>query len=172
MKTLYLLRHAKSSWSDPNLKDHDRPLNARGERDKTVMAKFISANYKEMELIITSSATRALDYAASIHKYSNVALEVDEALYTFSSAELLNVIFDLPDDKQHIALVSHNPAVTEVINHLSDLGDHEKIVNLPTAAVIKIAFEQSSWADLSPATGAVMDFAKPKAVDSFEDDLD
>lgn len=172
MKTLYLIRHAKSSWSNPNLKDHDRPLNDRGERDKTVMAKFIRSNFKEIELIVSSTATRALDYAACIHKYTNVPLDVDEMLYTFSSSELLNAVYKLPDNKDHIAVVTHNPAATEVINHLSNFDDGEKIVNLPTAAIIKIEFEQEHWAEITNNSGAVVDFAKPKGIDSFEDDLD
>lgn len=177
MKTLYILRHAKSSWSDPNLDDHDRPLNARGERDKLVMAKFINSHFKDIEVIFTSSATRALDYAVSIHKFTGVPINLEQALYTFSAKDLLSLIADLPQSYDHIALVAHNPAATEVVNHLSDLGADEKLVNLPTAAIVKIEFEQSLWSDLSPKItasprGRVADFAKPKALDDFEDDLD
>ncbi len=181
MKTLYILRHAKSSWSDPNLNDHDRPLNLRGERDKVVMAKFIKANFFEsdddsdqvgIDIIYTSSAVRALDYAACIHKHTGVMLHADEALYTFSVAKLLTFIHGLCDSQSRVALVTHNPAATEAINHLAKLGAHEKLVNLPTAAVAKLEFDVSTWSDLTESSGRVADFAKPKAIDSFEDDLD
>lgn len=172
MKTLYIIRHAKSSWSDPNLDDHDRPLNKRGERDKLVMAKFIKANFGDMQTLFTSSALRALDYAACIHQHAGIKLEIDESLYTFSSKQLLSFIVNLPNELNIAAIVGHNPAVTEVINHLASLGPHEKIVNLPTAAVVKLQFDSGSWNELAPESGKVIDFAKPKALDSFEDDLD
>ncbi len=133
------------------------------------MAKFIRSNFKEIELIVSSTATRALDYAVSIHQYTNVPLEVDESLYTFSCLELLDAVYQLPEDKDHIAVVTHNPAATETINHLSNLGADDKIVNLPTAAVIKIEFVQERWAQITKNSGTVADFAKPKAIGLFKD---
>jgi len=172
MKTLYLIRHAKSSWSDPNLNDHDRPLNARGQRDIVVMAKFVKANFDDIDTVFSSTATRALDYAACIHRYTGCALEVNEELYTFSAAKLLNFIHELPVDKDTLGVVTHNPAATEVVNHFADFSADEKIVNLPTAAIVKLEFDNNDWSTLAPYSGQVVDFAKPKTLDSFEDDLD
>lgn len=172
MKSLYIIRHAKSSWSDPNLSDHDRPLNPRGERDKEVMAKFIKAHFGDIEMLFTSSATRALDYAACISKHTDVALEVDEDLYTFSSARLLDYIDRLAANLDVVALVTHNPAATEAINHLANWAADEKLVNLPTAAIAKLEFAVDHWRNLPANSGHVVDYAKPKALDSFEDDLD
>ncbi len=172
MKYLYIIRHAKSSWSDPDLSDHDRPLNERGEKDKVVMAKFINRHFRDIEAVYSSSAVRALDYAACIHRYSDIPLQVNERLYTFDTSQLLSCIHELPDKLNAVAVVTHNPAATEVINHLAELKADDKIVNLPTAAIVKLKFDRDRWSQLEPYSGHVVDFAKPKALDSFEDDLD
>lgn len=162
MKKLYIIRHAKSSWVDPNLRDHDRPLNARGERDKIIMAKFVKANFSDIELLYTSTATRALDYAVAIHTQSGLKLEVDETLYTFDSKTLMRFLLGLSDRYSCVGIVSHNPAVTEVINHLATLDEEQKIANLPTSAIAVIEFDVQKWSELEGNSGSVVDFARPK----------
>ncbi|MCH2191642.1 MAG: histidine phosphatase family protein [Gammaproteobacteria bacterium] len=171
-KSLYLIRHAKSSWSDPDLADHDRPLNSRGLRDKEVMSKFIRSHFSDIEIIFSSSACRALDYALSIHRHTNIPLNVEERLYTFKVRPILQFVFDLPDSYKTVALIGHNPAMTEAVNLFARLKPEKKIVNLPTAAIVKIEFETTNWSSIGKYSGAVVDFAKPKNLDSYEDDLD
>lgn len=162
MKKLYIIRHAKSSWDDPNLRDHDRPLNARGERDKVIMARFVKANFTDIEMLYTSTAMRALDYAVAIHIHSGLKLEVDETLYTFDSRTLLRFFLRLPERYSSVGIVSHNPAVTEIINHLAQLDERQKITNLPTSAIAVIECDVQKWSELAANSGTVVDFARPK----------
>lgn len=136
------------------------------------MSKFIRRHFGDIERIYSSSATRALDYAACINRHTNIPLEVSAELYTFSSEDLLGFIKLLPEHLSEIAVVVHNPAATEVVNHLSDLSADKKLTNLPTGAVIKLGLDSQTWRGLEPKSGVVIDFAKPKSLDSFEDDLD
>ena len=136
------------------------------------MGKFIASKFPDIQVIYSSSATRALDFAASIHKYSKTPLVVDEALYTFHVRRLIRFVLNLSQEYQSVALVAHNPALTEAINLLAQLEPEKKIVNLPTAAVAKLEFNVEAWSQIKPHDGQVVDFAKPKALDSFEDDLD
>ena len=152
--------------------DHDRPLNARGLRDKEVMSKFVQKHFSDIEIIYSSSACRALDYAVSIHRQTNIPLNVEEGLYTFNVRTVLQFVFDLPDSFNSVALIGHNPAFTEAINLFASLKPEKKIVNLPTAAIVKIEFDIPSWSSIGKYSGMVVDFAKPKSLDSFEDDLD
>lgn len=164
MKTLYLIRHADSSWSAPNLTDHDRPLSARGERDKVTMAKFAKTGFPELEILYSSSAARALEYAVCIHQFSGVQLQVEESLYTFSSDQLIEAILALPDAYDHVGAVTHNPATTEVLNELANFSRADKVCNVPTAAIAVLEFDVQRWNEISMGTARLIDFARPSAV--------
>ena len=141
MRTLTLIRHAKSSWKDTLLKDFDRPLNKRGLQNAPMMGGILKQQGVVFDLIVTSPAVRALCTAQSIaqqleYPEKNLVLEPD--LYDADVPRLLTVIQGLPDKAVNVALVAHNPGLTGLCNYLSG----ESIDNLPTCAVAGIAFEK------------------------------
>lgn len=158
MKTLMLIRHAKSSWDNPNLSDHNRPLNARGERDKGRIAEFFTSLTDLPESIYTSSAVRAASLATALSEASGVRLMTEPALYTFDSNELLSVLQCLPDAKQCIAAVGHNPAITELVNRLAN----ESLANVPTSGIAQLACDLESWAELRSGCAKLVRFTVPK----------
>ncbi|GAA6139266.1 histidine phosphatase family protein [Arenicella sp. 4NH20-0111] len=162
MKALYLIRHAESNWTGPDTDDHDRPLSQRGEREKMVMAKFAKSNFPEIQIVYSSSATRALDLAAFIHRHHGAQLQIHDSLYTFDSSRLVKVVLELPDYLNHVAVIGHNPAVTEVLNQLSNFGREDKVSNFPTAAIAMLEFDCQRWGDIKQGMGRLVDFARPK----------
>ena len=144
MKTLTLLRHAKSSWKDTSLKDRDRPLNKRGERDAPKMGKRIDAAGIRPSLIVSSPAVRALTtakVAAKALDYPLEYLEREDQLYLASLDDLLDVLVAQDDKFDRIMLVAHNPGLTDFANFLQPGLTN----NLPTAGVITVNIDQDHW---------------------------
>lgn len=148
MKKLLIIRHAKSSWDDPDLDDHERPLNARGERDSFTMARFLADNDEGLEVIYSSTAIRALDFAHVISEFCDITLVPELSFYTFDEDELMEILRSLPDTLSRVAIVAHNPAVTQLINRLTDAD----LENVPTAGVASIQCDVDEWADLTEAS--------------------
>ncbi|TAL69816.1 MAG: histidine phosphatase family protein [Bacteroidetes bacterium] len=161
MKTLLLVRHAKSSWENAELTDFDRPLNERGLRDAPFMAKLTKEKGIAPDLIISSPAIRAITTArlfAKELKYSLRSIQTNEIIYTTGPKEILNMLSIVDDSKNCVMLFGHNPDMTAIANYLSD----EDIENLPTAAVLCIDFYIESWSALSDETGKVRFYEYPK----------
>src|SRR6187551_1070919 len=125
MKTLYLIRHAKSSWDDPDLGDFERPLNQRGKKDAPRMAKRLKEKHVTPDIIISSPATRAYDTCKEFAKvlgYREDKIKADKGLYHADEDQLLKVIRDLKDrerdDEEIVLLFGHNPGLTEFANAL------------------------------------------------------
>ena len=160
MKTLYLLRHAKSRWDDPALPDRDRPLEARGERDAAKMGKhFLQANRKP-DLILSSPATRAMVTAKVIakslnYKVSNIS--IDDRLYAATKASLIAVIETLGDTLDRVMLVGHNPGLAELAHHFDS-----SVRLMPTCALAEFRFESASWAGLGQVRPVHTAFDSPK----------
>lgn len=148
MKKLLLIRHAKSSHQYPELSDHDRPLNKRGEKDTITMANWLVDNEPDLELIITSTAKRALKLAETIYQNypdnTSVQFERNCNLYTFSAREFMSEIHKLPNPVNSIAIVGHNPAITTVANQLG-----HAIENIPTSGIVAFKSKSSQWSDFS-----------------------
>jgi phosphohistidine phosphatase len=143
MKTLFLIRHAKSSRDDPTLADKDRPLNERGKRDATKVGKRLAKLRVKPDLILASPAARALKTAKIIAKkldYKRRNIVVDDRLYAVEADELLVVIRELKNEVGRVMLVGHNPEMTELAHRLSS-----KITNMPTCAVAEFTFDAKSW---------------------------
>ena len=121
MKTLFLLRHAKSDWNDSSLRDFDRPLAARGERDAPRIGKALRKRGPLPDLIISSPAARAKATIEAVTKAAKLNLEIrfDEAVYGASSPELISLIRGLPDKNSCLLLVGHNPGFEDLIGRLS-----------------------------------------------------
>jgi phosphohistidine phosphatase len=144
MKTLTLVRHAKSSWRDTSLSDRQRPLNKRGERDAPKMGKRIAEHGIRPSLIISSPATRAWSTAkvvAAKISYPVEFLQREDGLYLASLDEILDVIVAQDNGFNHLMVVGHNPGMTDVANFLSPGLTH----NLPTAGVVSVQIEQDDW---------------------------
>ena len=168
MKTLYLLRHAKSDWSQPGQEDHDRPLAPRGERAALLMGRYIAQNRTLPDTILCSSATRArqtLDLAASQWP-ETPPVEVDKALYLAGAAGLKARLAKLPDAIDSVLLVGHNPDMQVLTQNLAKEGPRELIdaavSKFPTAALAAISLPIDHWRDIGGAAGTLFDFATPK----------
>lgn len=162
MKKLLLLRHAKSSWADDELDDHERPLNARGERDSFTMARYLADADEGIDVIFSSTATRALDFAHVISEFTDVSLVPDLSFYTFDEDELMEILRSLPDEANCVAVVAHNPAVYQLSNRLSE-NEFDKF---PTAAVASFECDIEQWRDLNESNCELVYFETPKKVAS------
>jgi phosphohistidine phosphatase len=164
MKTLFLMRHAKSSWKDPTLADHDRPLNKRGQRDAPRMGKRLAARQVQPGILVTSPAVRARKTAARIAceiGYQENRIVVAEGMYQGGTTGMLDVIRGLENAAATAMLFGHNPATTDLVNYLA----HTDIENIPTCGVAEIRFYAESWADVVRGGGELVDFDYPKRVD-------
>ena len=144
MKTLTIVRHAKSSWKDTSLKDRDRPLNKRGEKDAPMMGKRIDAAGVRPSLIVSSPAVRAWTTAKAAAKALNYPAEFlqrENQLYLASLDDLLDVVVAQDNKFNNIMVVAHNPGLTDFANFLQPGLTH----NLPTAGVVTVNIDQDHW---------------------------
>jgi phosphohistidine phosphatase len=160
MKTLFLIRHAKSSWDDPALPDKDRPLDDRGKRDAPKMGKRLAKRDVNPDLILSSPAMRALTTAQIIARKLDYKLQdivVDDRLYAGEMDDLLNVIQQLDDKLERVMLVGHNPELSELAYRLSS-----DITHMPTCAVAELTFDAKSWSNIGKAKLAKVALDYPK----------
>jgi len=146
LKTLLLVRHAKSSRDDPTLPDKERPLNDRGLRDAPKMGERLAKQDHKPDLIVSSPAVRALTTAELIAGklgYGRDDIVVDERLYAATPEALLEFISGLGKKPKRVMLVGHNPEFSELAHRLSS-----KITEMPTCAVAEFTFDVASWADI------------------------
>ena len=160
MKTLYLLRHAKSSWSDASLRDFDRPLNDRGREAAELIGKRLPPEDLIDALLICSPAVRTRETAEIVLQSSNLHLEpqFDERIYEASVRDLTQVISELPDDQEVAFLIGHNPGFEELLAFL--IGEAQR---MPTCALAKIEFDVASWKDIKADSGSLQWFTTPKS---------
>jgi phosphohistidine phosphatase len=160
MKTLFLVRHAKSSWDDPGLPDRDRPLADRGKRDVVEMGDRLAKRGVKPDLILSSPAMRALATAEAIatrldRKRKDIV--VDGRLYACQADHLLDVIQELGAKPEQVMLVGHNPELTEFAHRLSS-----DITEMPTCAIAEFTFDAKSWSDIGKAKPASVTLDYPK----------
>ncbi len=167
MKTLLLLRHAKSSWDDSSLSDFDRPLADRGKRDAPRMGRALKDRGPVPDLIVSSPAARAKATAEAAIKSGGFAasLQFDQGIYDASTPELLRIVRRLPDESSCVLMVGHNPGFEELVYRLS--GAHERMT---TAALAAIEFQVDRWEDVEDGQGKLLWFLTPKQLgDKGED---
>jgi len=161
MKNLYLLRHAKSSWASPGMKDFDRPLNERGLADAPDMAMRLKTSGAAIDRIITSPALRTLTtarlVAATLGLDSDIIRE-DRQIYLAGSPRLMHVLSLLDDELNAVLLVAHNPALTDLANDVARAG----IDNLPTAGLVHIELPIEHWLEIGLGVGRVVNFDYPR----------
>lgn len=162
MKTLTLIRHAKSEWGDPGLRDHDRPLNDRGQRDAPRIGRALSERSLAPQTIIASTALRAqmtshLIAAELDYPEGNIISEA--RIYDAGIASLMEVIADIDDSLDRAILIGHNPGFHELANTLLP-GD--PIMNMPTCAVVHMTLKIDLWALAEPGSATLLDHLYPK----------
>jgi phosphohistidine phosphatase len=145
MKTLLILRHAKSSWKDDGLEDHDRPLNRRGEDDAPRMGRLLRDRNLEPDLILSSTASRAHQTTERAVAGGELScpVELHERLYHAGPGELVEILRASPDECGRVMLVGHNPGLEALVAGLTGTAQH-----LPTAALAQIELEIDGWTEL------------------------
>lgn len=161
MRILFLVRHAKSSWDSPGLRDINRPLNDRGLRDAPRMGKLLREMGVQPDLLVSSPAKRALttaEFFATAFGINEGAVVRNPDIYEAYPTEILRIIGNLPDSAQTVMLFGHNPTFTEVANRFSD----DFIDNIPTCGVVCIESTASTWAELYEGNSRVKSCYFPK----------
>lgn len=161
MKAIYLIRHAKSDWNNPNLSDFDRPLNKRGKRDAPFMGKKLNSLTPNIDLIIASPAKRALETVKAICPeidYSFDNIQFDESVYHSSYNNLNSIVNNLNNELNSIALVGHNPGLTNFSNYLTD----NYIDNIVTSGIVKIELDIDNWNEIVEGVGSKVFYIYPK----------
>lgn len=164
MKTLYIIRHAKSSW-DFELEDHDRPLNSRGRADVRKIGQYLSHHEETPDLMISSTASRALYTALFIADewgYAEDEIRLYPTLYHASPKTILEILSEIKGANS-VALFGHNPGLTDLIN----LFDYSFMDNLPTCGVCSFTFDIASWKEIKNAKGQRKADISPKNLRSL-----
>ena len=165
MHTLYLLRHAKSSWSDSSLTDHERPLAPRGERDAKRVAKHLRRLEVRPALVLCSSAVRTRATAELIlPALAGAPLEVEEGLYGAGSEALLERLRAVPESVASVLLIGHNPGLHELALTLASSGPERKRLEekLPTAGLATLVVPRSPWRGLGRGDAELVGYVVPK----------
>jgi phosphohistidine phosphatase len=161
MKTLYIMRHAKSSWKFEELSDHDRPLNKRGRTDAPMMGQELAANNTKLQLILSSPAVRALTTATLVARelnYNADGIAVDDRMYGASAQELLDIAREAPADVDSLLMVGHNESISEFANMLSP----KHIASMPTAGVVALRFDCEGWQEIKRDNAELLFYDIPK----------
>jgi len=161
LKTLYLIRHAKSDWGNPNLKDFDRSLNERGNENAPFMGKLLKKEKIFPDLIISSPAKRAITTARKIAEeidYPKNKIVEDLNIYEANIKTLLKIVNSIDDENEIVFMFGHNPGFTELLGYLTEAN----IPNIPTCGIAQIEFENDSWKEVSRETGNLKRFEYPK----------
>lgn len=161
MKTVFLIRHAKSSWQEPGLTDFERPLNERGRRDAPAMAERLKRRGARIGHIVSSPAVRALRTAEAFADAFGIRrddIERDRELYLASPERFPTVIAGLDDARDHVAIVGHNEGITDFANGLGVA----RIDDMPTCSVFAVTAEAGSWRDFMESKKTLLFFERPK----------
>lgn len=163
MKTLYILRHAKSSWDSPGLADHDRPLNKRGETDAPAMGKYLKLAGVKPDLILSSTALRAKTTAELIAKeigYDIEQIELTKRLYHAGEHEIMDVLAEIDSSINRVIITGHNPGFTYAINYFAN----HNLDNLPTCGIARIDFNVEHWHQIDRGRGKIIFIEYPKTL--------
>ena len=171
MKTLTLLRHAKSGWDDPVQRDFDRPLNAKGRRAAATVGGWLRREGVGFDRVVASPALRVQQTLAEVAGGMGAELDPawDRRLYLASAATLLDVIRALPDDAATALLVGHNPGLEDLVLLLvpdATAGLRDAVEEkYPTASVAELHFANDRWADAAEGGATLARFTRPRDLD-------
>lgn len=158
-KHLLLLRHAKSSWDDPALPDHDRPLTPRGRRAARAIGGYLREHEVPITLVLCSSARRARDTVELVEPGGD--LQVEDGLYAASADELLTRIRRLPEDAEVVMLVGHNPSIEQLAAGLAAPPNELAARKYPTGGLAWLSFS-GRWDGLAPDRAELVSFVTPR----------
>lgn len=161
MRTLYIVRHAKSSWADPGQRDSDRPLNERGLRNAAFMADLFQKRGDPVDLIVSSPAVRARTTAEQFAKALSIGSDkfiMNASIYDASVSSLMQLVQALPESAERIMLFGHNPGLSDLAYYLCD----EDPIAMSTCTVLRIDLFPDQWEAVSKGTGNLIwhDFPK------------
>lgn len=159
MKTLFLLRHAKSSWKDAGQPDFERPLNERGKQAAPLIGKFMRKQKLSPDIIICSPAKRAAQTIARANAAASFTapLRYDERIYEASVATLSTLVSQLDESAETVLLVGHNPGLEGLLEALTG-----EVRRMPTAALAHVSLDIERWADVREQSGELVRLVKPK----------
>ena len=158
MKTLILVRHAKSDWPE-NTDDFDRPLAERGLEDAVKMSKFLKDNNIEIQKFVSSPAVRALNTCKIFNQTYDIEIDTNQKLYNPSERNFESVIYDLENEVNSVAMFSHNNGISNFANSMSD-----DVFMFPTCGVAGFQIETDSWSDFEKAKKKLVFFYEPKKI--------
>jgi phosphohistidine phosphatase len=168
VKSLLLLRHAKSSWDNPAAADFDRPLASRGKKSATVMGQYLIGAVGAPEVVLCSTAARARETWRRIAALAAAPIEARflEELYMAAPERLLAILGRLPDEVDCVLVIGHNPGLEQLARLLCQDGDAESLARMtekfPTAALAEIRLDIPRWWDIAPGRGRLRRFVIPK----------
>jgi phosphohistidine phosphatase len=170
MKSLTLLRHAKSGWDDPVSRDFDRPLNPRGRKAARTVGREMKAKSFSFDLVLASPARRVIETLEEVASgYGPIDPDFDQRLYLASAATLLDIVRAAPDGARRLLVVGHNPGLEELALCLSGRDDAELRceveVKYPTGTVAEIELPVERWADVTEGAGRLVRFIRPRDLD-------
>ena len=160
-RTLYLLRHAKSSWKDISLSDFERPLKRRGRNGAKLIGERLRSEKLAGALVLCSPAVRTRETLEIVKTHAGLKADerFEQRIYEASLRDLVQVLSEIPDDKPLAIMVGHNPGFEELLAFLTGQAR-----SVPTGALAKIEIAVESWKDVKPATGSLELFVTPKAL--------
>lgn len=171
MKTLTLLRHAKSGWDDAVARDFDRPLNAKGRKAAWAVGRHLKGLGAAFDHIVASPAQRVVETIAEVAAGygGDIAPAWDKRLYLASAATLLDVARETPADAERLLMIGHNPGLEDFVLLLLRNGDPALVTAVeekyPTATVAELSFAVDDWADIAPQAGTLTRFVRPRDLD-------
>lgn len=175
MKTLTLLRHAKSGWDDPVARDFDRPLNAKGKRAAEMVGRHLRGLGLDFDRVVASPAVRVAETLDAFFTGYGRRLDVawDRRIYLASAATLLEVVNDAPAEVERLLLVGHNPGLEELVLGLvpesgpesGDAARDDVEEKYPTASVAELAIDVSAWTDVGEWSARLTRFVRPRDLD-------
>ena len=167
MRTLYVLRHAKSDWGDSSLRDFDRPLNGRGWKAARAMGEEMRSRDLVPDLVFVSPATRTKETLARVEEGFGEPFKSTEtrSIYLGETETLIDLVLGAPADARRLMIVGHNPGMHEVVLALTggprELRD-EVASKFPTAALAEISFDVGDWSEVTFGSGRLRSFVKPR----------
>lgn len=171
MKTIFLLRHAKSSWDDPVERDFDRPLNPRGRRAAETIGRYLREESLNFDHVVASPAVRVIETLDGVEAGARRPLGAtfDRRIYMASAMTLLDIVHEAADDYDSLLLVGHNPGLEDLIFMLtpSDTSPirREVDVKYPTATLSEMLFDVERWQDIDGGAGKLARLVRPRDLD-------
>jgi phosphohistidine phosphatase len=172
VKTLTLLRHAKSGWDDRIPRDFDRPLNAKGRRAAQAMGRHLKTEGLIFDRIVASPAVRVVETLAEVGTGYDAEIEPmwDKRIYLASVTTLLDIVHETASDAERLLIVGHNPGLEDMVMLLVADGAADLRAAMeqkyPTATLAELSFDADDWAGVAPGTATLTRFTRPRDLDA------